>query len=82
MKYVIELSGKRVLLSHDQLTAITKVIAGADILARKYTSEKQSDGSNYIPYIETPLIHDWFSTTVIEDNFIDALKLAAKLQDK
>ena len=80
MKYVLELSGKRVLLSHDQLTAITKAVAGADILARKYTSQKQPDGSNYLPYIETPLLHDWFTTNVIEDDFIDALKLAAKLQ--
>ena len=80
MKYVLELSGKRVLLSHAQLTIITETVAGADVLARKYTSEKQPDGSNYVPLIETPLLHDWFNSFVVEDDFVDALKFTAKMQ--
>jgi hypothetical protein len=82
MKYVLEICNVRVVLSHTQLEIIAETISGADTLVRKYVSAKQADGSNYMPLIEVPLLHEWFKPTVIEDDYVEALKLAAKLQDQ
>ena len=81
MKYVLDLFGKRVVLTHTQLELIAEAVSGAEVLESKYTSTKIG-GSNYTYHIETPVLHDWFKPTVIEDDYVDALKLAAKLQDQ
>jgi hypothetical protein len=80
MKYVLEVSNVKVVLSHTQLEILVETLSGADTLVKKYVSTKQADGSNYMPLIEVPLLHEWFKPTVIEDDYVDALKLAAKLQ--
>jgi hypothetical protein len=81
MKYVLEISNVRVVLSHTQLEIIAETISGSDTLVKKYVGTKQADGSNYATQIETQLLHEWFKPTVIEDDYVDALKLAAKLQE-
>lgn len=81
MKYVLEICNVKVVLSHTQLEIIAETISGSDTLVRKYVGAKQADGSNYMPLIEVPLLHEWFKPTVIEDDYIDTLKLAAKLQE-
>ena len=79
MKYVLDLFGKRVVLTHTQLEIIAETVSGAEVLESKYTSIK-TNGSNYTYHIETPVLHDWFKPTVIEDDYVDTLVLAAKLQ--
>ena len=79
MKYVLDLFGKRVVLTHTQLEIIAETVSGAEVLESKYTSIK-TNGSNYTYHIETPVLHDWFKPTVVEDDYIDTLKLVAKLQ--
>lgn len=81
MKYVLEVSNVKVVLSHTQLEIIAEAVSGAPTLVNKYTSTKQPNGSNYMPSIETPLLHEWFKPTVIEDDYVDTLVLAAKLQE-
>jgi len=78
MKYLLELSGQKVLLSHVQLEIITEAIAGAELLTQKYM--RGASGSNYVPNVETMLLHEWFRTNVVEDDYLDSVKLAQKLQ--
>jgi hypothetical protein len=80
MKYVLDLFGKRVVLTHTQLELIAETVSGAEVLESKYCSIKTSNSSHYTYHIETPVLHDWFKPTVVEDDYIDTLKLAAKLQ--
>jgi hypothetical protein len=80
MKYVLEVSNVKVVLSHTQLEIIAEAVSGSPTLANKYSSTKQPNGSNYTQHIEMPLLHEWFKPTVIEDDYVDTLVLAAKLQ--
>ena len=82
MKYVLEVSNVKVVLSHTQLEIIAEAVSGALVLGNKYTNTKQPNGSHYTQHIETPLLHDWFKPTVIEDDYVDTLVLAAKLQSE
>lgn len=80
MKYLLDISGCKLLLSHTQLEIITETIAGAEMLVSKYVAGKAAGSSSYQPHIETMLMHDWFRTNVIEDDYIDTIKLTMKLQ--
>lgn len=81
MKHLIEISTSKVLLSHTQLDIIAEVLADAEVLGNKYVgSAKGANGTAYIPEVSKPLLHEWLKTTLVEDNYIDSLKLAQKLQ--
>jgi hypothetical protein len=80
MKYVLDIAGMRVVLTHAQLETIAETVAGADVLGSRYSSTKQPSGSNYTYHIENPLIHEWFKPTVLDDDYFETLKLTAKLQ--
>jgi len=79
MKYMLDISGQKVLLSHTQLEIITETIAGAELLTSKYQRGAPS-GNNYAPHVETLLLHEWFKPAIVEDDFIDTVKLSMKLQ--
>jgi len=81
MKHLLEIGNSRVLLSHTQLDIIAEVLADAELLGNKYVgTPKGMNGTAYVPEITKPLLHDWLKTTLVEDNYIDSLKLAQKLQ--
>lgn len=79
MKHVLEISGQKVLLSTAQIEIIAEVMAGVEVITNKYM-RNASNGSNYIPQIETPLMHEWFKTTMVHQDYIDTVKLSMKLQ--
>jgi hypothetical protein len=79
MKYMLSISGQQVLLSHAQLEIITETIAGVELLTSKYQRNAPS-GNNYAPNVEPMLLHEWFKPAVVEDDFIDTVKLSMKLQ--
>ena len=79
MKHLLEISGQKVLISHVQLEIIMEAVAGAEMLTQKHM-RNAPNGNNYVPNVETRLMHEWFNTTVVEDNYIDALKLVQTLQ--
>jgi len=81
MKHLLEIAGSKVLLSHTELDIIAEVIAGAEVLGSKYVgTAKGINGTAYVTEVNKPLLQEWFKTTLIEDNYIDSLKLAQKLQ--
>lgn len=81
MKHMLEIGTSKVLLSHVQLEIITEVLADAELLGNKYVgSSKGLNGTAYTPEITKPMLHEWFKTSPVEDNYIDSLKLAQKLQ--
>ena len=81
MKHLLEIGNSKVLLSHVQLDIIAEILAGAELLGSKYVgTAKGVNGTAYIPEVTTPLLHEWLKTTLVEDDYIDTLKLAAKLQ--
>lgn len=81
MKHLLEIAGSKILLSHTQLDIIAEVIADAELLGNKYVgSSKGLNGTAYVPEVTKPLLQDWFKTSLVEDNCIDSLKLAQKLQ--
>jgi len=78
MKHLLEISGQKVLLSHVQLEIITEAVAGAELLSQEYM--RGVSVSNYVPHVKTSLLHEWFRTNVVEDDYIDSVKLSMKLQ--
>tara|TARA_R110000868_G_scaffold244958_2_gene501495 strand:- start:1074 stop:1331 length:258 start_codon:yes stop_codon:yes gene_type:complete len=79
MKYLLDISGQKVLLSHAQLEIIAETMKGVELLTSKYLRNAPS-GNNYAPAVETLMLHEWFKPSVVEDNFIDTVKLSMKLQ--
>jgi hypothetical protein len=81
MKYLLDISGQKVLLSHVQLEIITEALAGADLLTQEYLRNVGPGGtSSYVPNVKTLLMHEWFRVNVVEDDYIDTVKLTMKLQ--
>ena len=81
MKYLLEISGQKALLSHAQLEIITEALAGVELLLQEYVRNGGPGGtSSYVPNVKTMLLHEWFRTNVVEDDYIDTVKLTMKLQ--
>jgi hypothetical protein len=81
MKHMLEIGSSKVLLSHTQLEIITEVLGDVELLGNKYVgTSKGMNGTAYVPEITKPLLHEWFKTSPVEENYIDSLKLAQKIQ--
>lgn len=84
MKFLFELSSDRKLVfSEAQLEAFIAAIDSTDTLANKHVgSNKGTHGYNnsYVHAIEPTNPMEWVRVTPVTDDYVEALKLAAKLE--
>ena len=82
MRYKVSVSGVPLILDQTQLDILMTAVQDAHQLAEKHVGNgKGSQGYNnaYIPTIEIKQPHEWLGVTLVADDFIDATKLAMKL---
>jgi hypothetical protein len=82
MKYKVTVSGVPLILNQTQLEILMTAVQDAHQLAEKHVgTNKGSQGYNnsYIPTLEVKQPHEWLGVTLVADDFIEATKLAMKL---
>ncbi len=82
MRYKVSVSGTALLLAQHQLEILMTAVQDAEQLSEKHVGTgKGSQGYNnaYIPTLEVKQPHDWLQVHIVADDFIDATKLAMKL---
>jgi hypothetical protein len=82
MKYQLAVSNRHIILTEAQLELLITAVQDADQLSEKYVGSgagTQGSGNNYVPVIERKLLHDWLQVQVMQDDYVDAVKLSMKL---
>ncbi len=82
MRYKVQVSGTGLILTEAQMALLLTAVQDAEQLAEKHVgNHKGSQGYNnaYIPTVEVKQPHDWLQVHIVADDFIDATKLAMKL---
>ena len=82
MRYKVTVSGTALLLTQHQLEILMTAVQDAEQLSEKHVgNNKGSQGYNnaYVPTLEAKQPHDWLTVSIVADDFIDATKLAMKL---
>lgn len=82
MRYKVQVSGVPLILTQHQLEILMTAVQDAEQLAEKHVgNNKGSQGYNnaYVPTLETKQPHEWLGVTIVADDFVDATKLAMKL---
>lgn len=86
MKYLLELGGeKKLVLTEHQLEIFVTAVDGADMLTNKHVGDKKgTHGYNncYIHDVQPKRVHEWLDVKPITDDYLDAIKLAAKLDEQ
>lgn len=84
MKYLFELSSDRKLVfSEAQLEAFVAAIEPTDTLGSKHVGNNKGThgyGNSYVHAIAPTNPMEWVRVTPVTDDYVDALKLAAKLE--
>jgi hypothetical protein len=82
MKYQLAVSNRHIILTEAQLELLITAVQDADQLSEKYVGSgagSQGSGNNYVPVVERKLLHDWLQVQVMQDDYVDAVKLSMKL---
>lgn len=82
MKYKVAVSGIPLILNEMQMALLLSAVQDAEQLAEKHVGNNRgSQGYNnaYIPTVEVKQPHEWLQVHIVADDFIDATKLAMKL---
>ena len=82
MKYKVMVSGATLILNEAQMALLLTAVQDAEQLAEKHVgNHKGSQGYNnaYVPTVEVKQPHEWLQVHIVADDFIDATKLAMKL---
>ena len=82
MRYQINISNKNLALTELQLTLLLTAVQDADLMEQKHVGAKKgSQGyeNSYVPTIEHKQTHEWLQVNVMSDDFVEAIKLAMKL---
>lgn len=82
MRFKVSVSGISLILTETQMSLLLTAVQDAEQLSEKHVGTgKGSQGYNnsYIPTVEVKQPHDWLGVTIVAEDFIDATKLAMKL---
>lgn len=82
MRYKVSVSGTPLILTEAQMALLLTAVQDAEQLSEKHVgNHKGSQGycSSYIPTVEVKQPHDWLQVHIVAEDFIDATKLAMKL---
>lgn len=78
MRLQIDISGKKILLTEAQLSVLLTAVQDAEMLGEKHMGSglgSQGYQKSYIPIIERKHPHEWLTTTVVCNEFIESTKL-------
>lgn len=82
MKYKVVVSGVALILNEAQMALLLTAVQDAEQLSEKHVgTNRGSQGyqNSYIPTVEVKQPHDWLQVHIVADDFVDATKLAMKL---
>ena len=82
MKYKVSVSGVTLILEQTQLDTLMTAVQDAYQISEKHVgTNKGSQGYNnsYVPTLEVKQPHEWLGVTLVAEDFIEATKLAMKL---
>jgi len=82
MRYQVTVSGKNILLTQHQLEILMTAVQDAEQISERHMGTgKGSQGYQraYVPTIEAKQPHEWLNVLCVADDFVDATKLAMKL---
>jgi len=82
MKYVINVSDKKVLLDETQLAQLSAVLAGGEFVEEKYLGAglgTYGDNLQYKDVLNRVPTRGWLNVLCVNDDYYDALKLMQKV---
>jgi hypothetical protein len=83
MKYMFELASDRKLVFNEaQLQAFINAIDDAEMVVDKHVGNNQGThgySNSYVHDIKPPVSMEWFKVIPLQDDYVEALRLAAKL---
>lgn len=85
MKFKLTINGNSVLVDVEQLNIIIDALADAEHLTETHVgNNKGSQGyqNAYVPAIKPVVTHELFTVAPVNQDYIDTIKLATKLDDK
>jgi hypothetical protein len=85
MRYQIDISGRKMLLTQAQTEALIDALQSVDILAEKHVGTgagSQGYQNSYVPIIEHKFVHEFLAFMPMHQNFYDTIKLSMKLDTK
>ncbi len=83
MKYILQISGQKVLLNQQQLDTITAALVGAEQLKDEYRGRGAGDdGKDYAKVIRPYDSEELMQLTVMDDGRYEAIKLKTKLENQ
>jgi len=85
MRYKVQVSGVPLILNEAQMALLLTAVQDAEQLGEKHVGNyKGSQGYNnaYVPTVEVKQPHDWLHVSIVADDFVDATKLAMKLDQE
>ena len=84
MKFKMTINGHSVLVDARQLEILTDTLSFAEQLTETHVGNNQgSQGYNnaYVPTIKPVVTHELFTVALVNQDYIDTIKLAAKLDE-
>ena len=84
MKFKMTINGHSVLVDARQLEILTDTLSFAEQLTEPHVGNNQgSQGYNnaYVPTIKPVVTHELFTVAPVNQDYIDTIKLAAKLDE-
>ena len=85
MKFKLTINGHHVLLDVGQLQILTDTLSFAEHLTETHVGNNQgSQGyqNAYVPAIKPVVTHELFTVAPVNQDYIDTIKLATKLDNK
>ena len=85
IKFSVQISGRKVLLAHAQLEALSALMEGVEFMDEKWVgTSKGTTGANqsYLPVIEEFDVQNHLSVSVVSEEKVEAIKFVQKQQEK
>jgi len=82
MKYVVNVSDKKVLLNETQLAQLSAVLAECEFMEEKYLGANQGtygDNLQYKDVLNRVPTRGWLNVLCVNDDYYDALKLVQQI---
>lgn len=83
MKFMVEFGDKKLLLDSNQLEILMTAIDGVPMLVDKHVGDKKGThgyNNSYVHDVLAKRTVEWLRIAPIADDYIDTIKLAAKLE--
>ena len=84
MKFMVEFGDKKLLLDSNRLEILMTAVDGVPMLVDKHVGDKKGThgyNNSFVNEVMDKRTVDWLRVTPIADDYIDAIKLAAKLEN-